>query len=95
MYVHGWQSYIWNIVVSERVRLFGCDGPVVGDLVYVIGSGSSETLEDGGTMDVDGDVVETLDPVLDVDDMTEDGQFVFSSSFRCFLFFTSFGCLKR
>ncbi|KAJ2314914.1 multisubstrate pseudouridine synthase 7 [Coemansia sp. Cherry 401B] len=32
MYVHAYQSYIWNAAVSERLRLFGTMGPVPGDL---------------------------------------------------------------
>ncbi|KAG0174081.1 multisubstrate pseudouridine synthase 7 [Apophysomyces sp. BC1034] len=35
MYSHAYQSYIWNRVVSERAKRFGCSGPIVGDLVMV------------------------------------------------------------
>lgn len=33
MYVHAYQSYVWNAVVSERIKL-SADKPIVGDLVY-------------------------------------------------------------
>ncbi|KAJ1803860.1 hypothetical protein LPJ56_006863, partial [Coemansia sp. RSA 2599] len=33
MYVHAYQSYIWNAAASHRVRLFGVQGAVPGDLV--------------------------------------------------------------
>ncbi|KAJ2817975.1 multisubstrate pseudouridine synthase 7, partial [Coemansia sp. 'formosensis'] len=33
MYVHAYQSYIWNAATSQRLARFGIAGPVVGDLV--------------------------------------------------------------
>ncbi|KAL0090839.1 pseudouridine synthase [Phycomyces blakesleeanus] len=37
LYYHAYQSYIWNCAVSERAKIYGCDKPVVGDLVLVDG----------------------------------------------------------
>ena len=34
MYVHAYQSYVWNAVVSERIKMYGCERPVAGDLVF-------------------------------------------------------------
>ncbi|KAF9118439.1 multisubstrate pseudouridine synthase 7 [Mortierella sp. 14UC] len=43
MYVHAYQSYIWNHMVTERIALYGSDKPVVGDLVAI----DKNALEDG------------------------------------------------
>jgi len=34
MYIHAYQSYVWNAVVSERINVYGCDKAVPGDLVF-------------------------------------------------------------
>ncbi|KZT62906.1 pseudouridine synthase [Calocera cornea HHB12733] len=34
MYIHAYQSYVWNAMVSERIKRYGSDSPIVGDLVY-------------------------------------------------------------
>jgi tRNA pseudouridine13 synthase len=33
MYVHAYQSYVWNCIVSERIKSFG-RVPIAGDIVY-------------------------------------------------------------
>lgn len=35
MYVHAYQSYVWNAIVSVRLKRYGSEAAVVGDLVYV------------------------------------------------------------
>lgn len=34
MYVHAYQSYVWNAIVSERIRTYGAEHPIAGDLVF-------------------------------------------------------------
>ena len=45
-WIHGYQSYVWNQVATERVRRFGLL-PVKGDL-YLVSGGD----EDGRSVDV-------------------------------------------
>ncbi len=42
MYVHSWQSYVWNKVVSWRLQVHG-HTPIPGDLVYRERTSSSHT----------------------------------------------------
>ncbi|SCV68367.1 BQ2448_488 [Microbotryum intermedium] len=65
MYAHAWQSYIWNRVVSERVKMYGCKEPVVGDFVLAEGARLKEDGEDADEPEVVAP--EPLDPVLDED----------------------------
>jgi tRNA pseudouridine13 synthase len=41
MYVHAYQSYIWNLVTSERIKLSATE-PLVGDLVFADKSADDE-----------------------------------------------------
>lgn len=43
MYVHAYQSYVWNRAVSARIELFGCREVVEGDLVF---EGAGEPTEE-------------------------------------------------
>lgn len=54
MYVHAYQSYVWNAVVSERIRRFGSDKAVPGDIVLADGDAPPQDDMDIA-MDVDDD----------------------------------------
>lgn len=49
MYVHAYQSYLWNAIVSERIRMYGAEKPAVGDLVFDEGSGAKAVAEEDVT----------------------------------------------
>lgn len=42
MYVHAYQSYIWNLMAAERMKLSN-DTPLEGDLVYEHDTGDDDT----------------------------------------------------
>ncbi|XP_050225541.1 multisubstrate pseudouridine synthase 7 [Mercurialis annua] len=59
MYVHSYQSYLWNHAASVRVQKYGNGQVVVGDLVYCKGDdtesevlGVNSECEDGGGEDI-------------------------------------------
>ncbi|KAJ2920101.1 hypothetical protein MD484_g348, partial [Candolleomyces efflorescens] len=56
MYIHAYQSYVWNAIVSERIRTFGTDKPVVGDLVF------DKDVQKADRMEVDGEEEEVSNP---------------------------------
>ena len=46
MYVHAYQSYVWNAIVSERIRVHGSDKAIVGDLAFDTGNTTDQDTED-------------------------------------------------
>ncbi|KAF9226574.1 tRNA pseudouridine synthase D [Gyrodon lividus] len=57
MYIHAYQSYVWNAIVSERIRMHGADKPVPGDLVFEEGPSGKAAQE------ADEDVKNTNEPI--------------------------------
>ncbi|KAL4377583.1 hypothetical protein GQ457_02G034650 [Hibiscus cannabinus] len=43
MYVHSYQSYLWNHAASMRVQKYGSNEVVLGDLVYIKGDDAEKT----------------------------------------------------
>jgi tRNA pseudouridine13 synthase len=50
MYVHAYQSYVWNAIVSERIKTWGAEKPLPGDLV--LEPGTAEQAADRDDKDV-------------------------------------------
>ena len=73
MYVHAYQSLVWNFAVGERWRLFG-DKVVEGDLVMVNEHKEKATAATIDDVDADGEVVispSVDDRARDMDDVFE------------------------
>ncbi|KAJ2055813.1 multisubstrate pseudouridine synthase 7 [Coemansia sp. S146] len=70
MYVHAYQSYIWNAATSQRLARFGIDGPVVGDLVIkapgfgVKISGATDSVSSTNGGEDSADVSSRIEPTL-------------------------------
>eukprot|EP00850_Spirogloea_muscicola_P007936 SM000041S15495 [mRNA] locus=s41:471157:478198:+ [translate_table: standard] len=68
MYVHSYQSYLWNHAASHRIQKYGCKSIVEGDLVLVQGdpAGIAELDEDQSSLhqglgDAEGYVADEVD----------------------------------
>ncbi|XP_024545318.1 pseudouridylate synthase 7 homolog isoform X2 [Selaginella moellendorffii] len=63
MYVHSYQSYLWNSAASTRIQKYGVDAVVEGDLVYCQ---EDEISKEAGKDDVD------LEDLVDTDVLEDD-----------------------
>jgi tRNA pseudouridine13 synthase len=75
MYVHAYQSYVWNAIVSERVRMHGADKAIPGDLVF------EEEPSSRAAQDADEELEVNTDEPTATD---EHGEFLFALSIHHF-----------
>lgn len=53
MYIHAYQSYVWNAIVSERIRVHGADKAIPGDLIFEEEPAGKAALSDSLDVDMD------------------------------------------
>jgi tRNA pseudouridine13 synthase len=66
MYIHAWQSYVWNKLASKRMDIYDSTQPVVGDLVRLASSNSSSNTQ--STMSLSDDASSDT-PVMNTNDI--------------------------
>lgn len=70
-YIHAYQSFLWNTVVSKRLSTFG-PKPIVGDLVYAPGSSDGDVDPE---MELENEEAEQVEPEADPSsDKDDDGE---------------------
>lgn len=77
MYIHSYQSYVWNIIVSRRIREYGRK-PIAGDIVYEKADTTDEGIEyltahedEESSKDVQEPITKVENETLDVSSKTE------------------------
>lgn len=64
MYIHSYQSWVWNHVASERIRRFGREGVVEGDLVLIDTSSSGKVANEDEDADMEDDLDQDGEPIV-------------------------------
>lgn len=65
MYIHAYQSLIWNEIVSRRIKEFGLELKA-GDLIYTDNKAITEVIDDEISEQIDGDEDEKI-PQSDIE----------------------------